>query len=91
MVVDSIKECTQVTEAVVLQLLQRCRKLTKLEVTSRSLSEETWTQLDKNTQHNCILLHKQNKNKTYISYIFMFYIYLHYILNEKERFFAITI
>ena len=50
MVVDSIRECIQVTETAVLQLLQRCRKLTRLEVSSSSLSEETWTQLDKNTQ-----------------------------------------
>ena len=40
----------RVTEAAVLQLLQRCRKLTTLEISSSSLSEETWTQLDKNTQ-----------------------------------------
>ena len=45
-----ICNCTQVTEAAVLQLLQRCHKLTRLEVSSSSLSEETWTQLDKNTQ-----------------------------------------
>ena len=45
-----IRNCTQVTEAAVLQLLQRCRKLTRLGVSSSSLSEETWTQLDKNTQ-----------------------------------------
>ena len=46
----SMSKCHKVTEAAVLQLLQRCRKLTRLEVSSSSLSEETWTQLDKNTQ-----------------------------------------
>ena len=46
----NIENCTQVTEAAVLQLLQCCRKLTRLEVSSSSLSEETWTQLDSNTQ-----------------------------------------
>ena len=46
----SISKCHKVTEAAVLQLLQRCRKLTILVVSSSSLSEETWTQLDKNTQ-----------------------------------------
>ena len=45
-----IKRCNNVTEPVILQLLQRCRKLTALYVSSSSLSEETWTQLDKNTQ-----------------------------------------
>ena len=45
-----IYRCKQITEAAVLQLLQRCRKLTRLHVSSSSLSEETWTQLDKNTQ-----------------------------------------
>ena len=45
-----VSNCTQITEAAVLQLLQRCRKLTRLEVSSSSLSEETWTQLEKNTQ-----------------------------------------
>ena len=45
-----INECRKVTETAVLQLLQRCRKLTTLEVSSSSLSDETWTQLDKNTQ-----------------------------------------
>ena len=40
----------KVTEIAVLQLLQRSRKLTTLMVSSSSLSEETWTQLDKNTQ-----------------------------------------
>ena len=45
-----ISNCKKVTEAAVLQLLQRCCKLTRLEVSSSSLSEETWTQLDKNTQ-----------------------------------------
>ena len=39
-----------ITETAVLQLLQRCHKLTRLYVSSSSLSEETWTQLDKNTQ-----------------------------------------
>ena len=46
----TIGRCKQVTEASVLLLLQRCRKLTTLEVSSSSLSEETWTQLDSNTQ-----------------------------------------
>ena len=46
----SIHICQQITEAAVLQLLQRCRKLTILDVTSSSLSKETWTQLDRNTQ-----------------------------------------
>ena len=45
-----IRKSIQVTEAAVLQLLQCCRKLTRLEVSSSSLSEETWTQLDRNTQ-----------------------------------------
>ena len=45
-----IKKCYQVTEVAVLQLLQRCRKLTRLVLSSSSLSEDTWTQLDKNTQ-----------------------------------------
>ena len=45
-----IDNCQKVTEAAVLQLLQRCRKLTRLVVSSSSLSEETWTQLDSNTQ-----------------------------------------
>ena len=45
-----IYNCYKVTEVAVLQLLQRCRKLTILKVSSSSLSEETWTQLDKNTQ-----------------------------------------
>ena len=45
-----ITHCKQVTEAAVLQLLQRCCKLTRLEVSSSSLSKETWTQLDINTQ-----------------------------------------
>ena len=43
-----------ITEVAVLQLLQCCRKLTALEVSSSSLSEETWTQLDKNTQKRVI-------------------------------------
>ena len=46
----SMIDCYQVTEVAVLQLIQRCRKLTRLEVSSRSLSEETWTKLDSNTQ-----------------------------------------
>ena len=46
----AISKCEQVTEAAVLQLLQRCHKLTTLYVSSSSLSEDTWTQLDKNTQ-----------------------------------------
>ena len=45
-----IYNCHEVTEAAVLQLLQRCHKLHKLLISSRSLSKETWTQLDKNTQ-----------------------------------------
>ena len=45
-----ISRCHKVTEAAVLQLLQRCHNLTRLEISSSSLSEETWTQLDKNTQ-----------------------------------------
>ena len=45
-----IRYCIQVTEAAVLQLLQRCRKLSSLDVSGSSLSEETWTQLDRNTQ-----------------------------------------
>ena len=45
-----VTNCKQLTEAAVLQLLQRCRKLTRLEVSNSSLSEETWTQLDKNIQ-----------------------------------------
>ena len=45
-----IQRCNNVTEAAVLQLLQCCHKLTRLVVSSSSLSEETWTQLDKNTQ-----------------------------------------
>ena len=40
----------KVTEAAVLQLLQCCLKLTRLDVSSSSLSEETWAQLDKNIQ-----------------------------------------
>ena len=50
----SLNKCLKITEAAVLQLLQRCRKLTTLEVSSSSLSEETWTQLDKNTQKRVI-------------------------------------
>ena len=45
-----IGKCHKITEAAVLQLLQRCRKLTELVVSNSSLSEETWTQLDMNTQ-----------------------------------------
>ena len=45
-----IGKCHKITEAAVLQLLQRCLKLTTLEVSSSSLSKETWIQLDKNTQ-----------------------------------------
>ena len=45
-----IRNCDQATQAAVLQLLQRCHKLTTLVVSSSSLSKETWTQLDKNTQ-----------------------------------------
>ena len=44
----------KVTEAAVLQLLQCCLKLTRLDVSSSSLSEETWAQLDKNTQKQVI-------------------------------------
>ena len=43
-----------VTEAAVLQLLQRCRKLTSMAVSTSSLSEDTWTQLDSNTQKRVI-------------------------------------
>ena len=46
----TLYNCDKVTEAAVLQLLQRCHKLTRLEILSSSLLEETWTQLDKNTQ-----------------------------------------
>ena len=49
-----IYRCQQITVVAVLQLLQRCRKLTRLVVSSSSLSEETWTQLDKNTQKRVI-------------------------------------
>ena len=45
-----LRRCSQVTEAAIIQLLQRCHKLTRLEVSSSSLSKETWTQLDMNTQ-----------------------------------------
>ena len=45
-----IYNCHEVTEAAVLLLLQRCHKLNKLLISSRSLSKETWAQLDKNTQ-----------------------------------------
>ena len=40
----------KITETAILQLLQRCHKLIKLVVSISSLSEETLTQLDKNTQ-----------------------------------------
>ena len=53
----SLKRCHKVTEVAVLQLLQRCHKLTRLEVSSSSLSEETWTQLDRNTQKRVSLWH----------------------------------
>ena len=46
----NVSDCKKVKEAAVLQLIQRCRKLTTLYVSSSSLSKETWTQLDKNTQ-----------------------------------------
>ena len=46
----SITKCHKITEAAVLQLLQRCRKLARLCISSSSLSEESWTKLDKNTQ-----------------------------------------
>ena len=46
----AIRSAYNVTDVAVLQLLQRCCKLTRLEVSSSSLSEETLTQLDKNTQ-----------------------------------------
>ena len=49
-----IVNCSQVSEAAALQLLQRCHKLTILVVSSSSLSEETWTQLDSNTQKRVI-------------------------------------
>ncbi len=45
-----ICRCHQITETSILQLLQRCRKLTKQYISHSSLSEETWTQLDSNTQ-----------------------------------------
>ena len=45
-----LSKCNKVTETAVLQLLQRCRKLTRLDLSRSSLSEETWTQLDSNTQ-----------------------------------------
>ena len=50
----NVRISKQVTEAAVIQLLHRCHKLTRLEVSSSSLSEETWTQLDKNTQKRVI-------------------------------------
>ena len=50
----AINKCNKVTETAVLQLMQRCRKLTRLYVSNSSLSEETWTQLDKNTQKRVI-------------------------------------
>ena len=46
----NISNCDSITESAVQKLLQRCCKLTKLEVSICSLSKETWTQLDKNTQ-----------------------------------------
>ena len=46
----AINKCHKVTEAAVLQLLQRCRKLTRLYVSKSTVSEETWTQQDKNIQ-----------------------------------------
>ena len=49
-----ICRCHQITETSILQLLQRCRKLTKQYISHSSLSEETWTQLDKNTQKRVI-------------------------------------
>ena len=45
-----VRQSHNITEVAVLQLLQRCHKLTLLDVSRSSLSEETWTQLDKNTQ-----------------------------------------
>ena len=45
-----IYNCHSVTETAVLQLLQRCRKLSRLEVSSSSLSEKTWTQLERYTK-----------------------------------------
>ena len=50
----SINKCRKVTETAVLQLLQRCRKLSRLRASSSSLSKETWTELDKNTQKRVI-------------------------------------
>ena len=49
-----INKCNKVTEGAVLHLIQRCRKLTRLVVSSSSLSEESWTQLDKSTQKRVI-------------------------------------
>ena len=46
----TMNRCHQVTETAVLHLLHRCHKLTRLFVSRSSLSEETWIQLDKNTQ-----------------------------------------
>ena len=45
-----VRNCEQITEIAVQQLLKHCHKLARLDVSSRSLSEETWTQLDKNTE-----------------------------------------
>ena len=45
-----LSENVLIAETSILQLLQRCHKLTILNVSSNSLSEETWTQLDSNTQ-----------------------------------------
>ena len=50
----NIRICKPVTETAVVQLLQRCQKLTKLYMSSSSLSEETWTQLDKNIQKRVV-------------------------------------
>ena len=44
-----INKCQKISEAAVLQLLKRCHNL-RLNVSSSSLSEKTWTQLDKNIQ-----------------------------------------
>ena len=45
-----INNCHKVTETAVLLLLQRCRKLTRLGISSSSLSEKTWTQLERYTK-----------------------------------------
>ena len=49
-----ISHCKQITEVAVLQLLQRCRKITALYVSTSSLSEETWTQLDRYIQKRVV-------------------------------------